>query len=275
MDYRGLRQSIDRDLFIGLFNCEAMKSHPDPDRTRRHKRRLRKRLKPSPGFIPWRKMILGIVLITVGPVLYLRWFTPPTTAFMLRSVVIAAGEGRADYRLRYRWVEWEKISSHARLAVIAAEDQLFPQHRGFDFNAMSQAWERNENSRRLRGGSTISQQVAKNLFLWPGQNYLRKGIEAYFTLLIELLWPKRRILEVYLNIAEFGEGVFGIAAASETFFSKPASALTPAEAALLAAVLPNPIRLHADNPSRYVQARRQWILSQMKRLGGTTYLRDI
>lgn len=254
-----------------------MNDHLDAERTRRGKRRLKRHQRSSsPSILSgWQKVILGIALFTVGPVLYLRWFTPPTTAFMLRSTIIALAEGRLNYQLRYRWVEWRKISPHARLAVIAAEDQLFAQHMGFDFNAISQAWERNKSRSRLRGGSTISQQVAKNLFLWPGQSYLRKALEAYFTLLIELLWPKRRILEIYLNIAEYGDGVFGIATASETFFSKPPLALTPAEAALLAAVLPNPRRLRVDKPSRYVQARRQWILNQMKRLDGPSYLRDL
>jgi monofunctional biosynthetic peptidoglycan transglycosylase len=214
-------------------------------------------------------------LLTVGPVLSLRWLAPPTTAFMLRSTIGALAEDRPNYQLRYRWVAWGQISPHIKLAVVAAEDQLFLEHQGFDFNAILQAWERNKRHRRLRGGSTISQQVAKNLFLWPGRSYFRKGLEAYFTLLIELLWPKRRILETYLNIAEFGDGIFGIAAASEAFFSKPPWALRPTEAALLAAVLPNPIRLRVDKPSGYVQARRQWILRQMSRLGGPAYLQDL
>jgi monofunctional glycosyltransferase len=216
----------------------------------------------------WR-VVLGVVLMTIGAVLYLRWFPPPTTAFMLRSTLIAAREGRTGYRLHYRWLEWERISPHAGLAVIAAEDQGFLEHFGFDFNAITHAWKENKTNGPRRGGSTISQQVAKNLFLWPGKSYLRKGLEAYFTLLIEILWPKRRVLEIYLNIVEFGEGIFGIAAASQSFFGKPPLALTSAEAALLAAVLPNPRQLRVDQPSRYLKARRQWILKQMRQLGGT------
>ena len=177
--------------------------------------------------------------------------------------------GGKSYPIDYRWVPWDRIARHAGLAVIAAEDQNFPTHHGFDLESLQKAIDAHEKGKRLRGASTISQQVAKNVFLWSGRSFVRKGLEAYFTVLVELMWPKRRILEVYLNVAEMGSGVFGVEAASQRFFRKPAAKLTPSEAALLAAVLPNPIRLRAARPSAYVEARRAWILQQMGQLGGT------
>lgn len=191
---------------------------------------------------------------------------------MLRAEGLARWQGQIDARVRYRWVEWEDLSPHLALAVIAAEDQRFLQHAGFDFNALQFAWKYNQGHRRVRGGSTITQQTAKNLFLYPERSYFRKAMEAYFTALLELSWSKRRILEIYSNIAQFGDGVFGAAAASERYFRKSPSELTPSEAALLAAVLPNPRKLKANQPSRFVKARRDWILRQMKQLGGTAYL---
>jgi len=246
----------------------------DAEDRRRHFRRQHKNAPSLHLSLGW-KILLGLVLATVLPVLVLRWVPPPASAFMLRSAALALWEGREDYRLRYRWVNWRGLSPYAKLAVIAAEDQLFLEHSGFDLEAINKALEKNRQGRRLRGASTITQQVAKNLFLWPDRSYLRKGIEAYFTALIELLWPKRRILEVYLNVAEFGDGVYGVAAAGETFFKKSPAALTPAEAALLAAVLPNPTRFRVDRPSAYVQTRQRWILRQMRFLGGTAYLRRV
>src|SRR3990170_3240644 len=154
------------------------------------------------------------------------------------------------------------------LAVIAAEDQNFPFHFGFDFEQIEKAIEQSNRGRRLRGASTITQQVAKNLFLWEGRSFIRKGLEAYFYVLLELFWPKRRILEVYLNIAEFGDGTHGVYAAAKTFFGKHPSELTPSEAALLAAVLPHPKHLHANTPSPYVEERARWIEEQMEQLGG-------
>lgn len=160
-----------------------------------------------------------------------------------------------------------------QLAVIASEDQKFPSHWGFDMESINDAWEARE--RRQRGASTITQQVAKNLFLWRGPSWVRKGIEAYFTILIEALWPKQRVLEVYLNIAEFGRGIYGAEAASRFFYGKSAARLTSADAALLAAVLPNPVRLKVAAPSAYVRARQTWIVAQMAKLGGVGYLRNL
>lgn len=211
------------------------------------------------------RLLALVIILTVGPVLLLRWLEPPTTAFILR-------EPRA---VHYRWVDWEQISPHIKVAVIAAEDQTFPDHYGFDLKSINDALADRERGRRVRGASTLSQQVAKNLFLWPGQSWIRKGLEAYFTVLIETLWPKRRILEMYVNIAEFGNGVFGVGAASEIYFKKPAARLTAPDAALLAAVLPSPKRMKVRSPSRYVRSRQQWILGQMRGLGGVGLLRQI
>lgn len=196
-------------------------------------------------------LALGLPALVVG---CLRQIPPPVTAFMLQS------ETRP---VHYVWVPAELISEHARKAVVAAEDQKFWRHRGFDFEAMQQARLENRTRQRKRGASTLSQQTAKNLFLWPGGGYLRKGIEAYLTVLIEWLWPKDRILEVYLNIAEFGPGIYGVEAAAWRYFDKPASRLTPPEAARLAAVLPSPRRWSVQQPGPYVARRSQWVLRQM------------
>jgi monofunctional biosynthetic peptidoglycan transglycosylase len=169
----------------------------------------------------------------------------------------------------------ERIAPVAALAMVAAEDQRFPAHGGFDFAAIRAAIEQRLRGEPLRGASTISQQVAKNLFLWNRRSWLRKGLEAWFTLWLELLWSKRRILEVYLNIAEMGAGVYGVEAASRRFFGISAQELAPAQAALLAAVLPNPRRLRADAPGDYLRQRQRWILNQMHQLGGPGYLAPV
>lgn len=219
------------------------------------------------------KAVLVWVLITVLTVLVLRWVPPPTSAFMLQYRVRHLFHGRDAPPLRHRWVDWVLISRHAAVAVIASEDQKFPTHWGFDFHSIRQALE--ENSGRPRGASTLTQQVAKNLFLWPGRSLVRKGLEAGFTVLIEALWPKRRILEVYLNVAEFGPGIYGVAAAGEAFFHEEPWQLTRRQAARLAAVLPNPKKLRADRPSPYVKRRTDQILEQMEQLGGTAVLREL
>jgi monofunctional biosynthetic peptidoglycan transglycosylase len=215
--------------------------------------------------------IVGSVLA----VLSLRWINPPFTAFMAEAQIAAWTSRDSNYVFRNSWVDLDRISPNLPLAVVASEDQKFPEHWGFDVAAIEKAYALNQHSHKVRGASTISQQVAKNLFLWSGRSYFRKGLEAYFTLLIESLWPKRRILEVYLNIAEFGYGTYGAEAAAQRFFHKPAARLTRGDSAVLAAVLPNPERLLAAAPSRYVQQRREWILGQMQALGGTEMLGDI
>lgn len=214
-------------------------------------------------FLLW--SVLSWIVLSCALVLSFRWIDPPTSAFMLRE----------DEPIRHRWVDWDRISSHAKVAAIAAEDQRFPEHRGFDLESINDALEDMERGRRVRGASTITQQVAKNLFLWPGQSWVRKGLEAYFTVLIELFWPKSRILEVYLNIAEFGRGIYGIGAASDAFFHRSPARLSAAEAALLAAVLPSPKRMRVNAPSRYVRSRQNWIMDQMRALGGTSLLRRL
>ena len=175
----------------------------------------------------------------------------------------------------YRWQPYGQISPNMPLAAIAAEDQRFPTHNGFDVEAINAALRDAENGASLRGGSTITQQVAKNLFLWPGRSFVRKGIEAWLTILIELAWNKQRILEMYLNIAQFGDRTFGVEAASQQFFQISAQDLTAEESALLAAVLPGPELYSVDAPSWEVLDRQGWILTQMDQLGGTAYLQQL
>ena len=216
----------------------------------------------------------AMVVLSVLLVFVLRFVPPPTSAFMLGRAIDAATSGERDFRLSWRWTPIANVSAHLPIALVAAEDQKFPSHRGFDVEAIQDAMADADDGARLRGASTISQQVAKNLFLWSGRSFVRKGLEAYFTVLIEMLWPKRRIIEVYLNIAEFGDGIYGAYAASERYFGIAPAALNAYQSALLAAVLPNPRKLHVDRPSAYVQRRAAWIQRQMRQLGGPEYLGD-
>jgi len=218
------------------------------------------------------RALLGVILLTVVPVVLLRWIPPPTSAVMLEKWIGGMGQTKPGRGIHYRWTRWNAISAPMSLAVVAAEDKKFPQHWGFDFHSIVDAVEEQGVKGRLRGASTITQQVARNLFLWQGRSYVRKTLEAYFTVLLEVFWPKRRILEVYLNIAEFGEGIYGVGTAAQTFFSKRPIEIHAAEAALLAAVLPNPVRFHVRNPSAYVRQRASWIEQQMTQLGGPAYL---
>ena len=221
-------------------------------------------------------LAVSLVLLSIGLVIVLRWVNPPTSAF----IVEARWQSWFDkdpqpWQLRQDWRDLTALSPQAAIAVVASEDQKFPTHAGFDLQQIRIAMDEAERGGRVRGASTISQQVAKNLFLWSGQNLLRKGLEAYFTVLIEALWPKQRILEVYLNYAQFGRGIYGVQAASKVFFHHDAATLQPAEAALLAAVLPNPLRLRVDAPSAYVRRRRDEIVAQMQALGGPAWLRGV
>ena len=225
-------------------------------------------VEPEPAFAPQpprrggfvRFMLWTLLLLTVlffvppALVLALRWYPPPTTAFMLQSEVKP---------VKYAWVPAARIPQTLRDGAVAAEDQKFYTHWGFDFMAIAEALEHNEKSRKKRGASTISQQVAKNLFLWPSRSYLRKGLEVTFTLLLELELPKDRILEIYLNIAEFGPGVYGVQAAAQEFFGKDAEELTPLETSRLIAVLPNPRKWSARHPGPFVQTRVDWIMAQI------------
>ncbi|KUJ82947.1 monofunctional biosynthetic peptidoglycan transglycosylase [Microbulbifer flavimaris] len=214
-------------------------------------------------------LLLGAAFATASAVLVLalRWIDPPSSA------VILAWELRNGRQARQQWQPLENISPQLQMAVIAAEDQKFAHHFGFDFASLQKAL--SEDRKRPRGASTITQQTAKNLFLWHGRSYLRKGLEAWFTILMEVLWPKERILEVYLNIAEFGEGVYGAQAAAHQFFGSPARHLRSWQAGRLAAVLPNPKRMSAQYPSHYVRSRAAAINRQVRQLGGSSYLRAL
>ncbi|HET7358742.1 MAG TPA: monofunctional biosynthetic peptidoglycan transglycosylase [Rhodanobacteraceae bacterium] len=237
-------------------------------------------MSPRRGF-RWRRLgrRLGLALaawvaITWLLVLLLRFVPPWTSAFMIERQVSAWVHGEKGFHLRHHWVAWARMDKQIPLAMVAAEDQKFPFHHGFDVASIRSAIDDADEGARLRGASTISQQTAKNLFLWGGRSFVRKGLEAYFTVLIELTWPKQRILEVYANIAELGDGIYGVGAASEAYFHGAPARVTPRQAALLAAVLPNPRRLHADRPSAYVQRRAAWIQRQMAQLGGTAYVTE-
>jgi monofunctional glycosyltransferase len=222
-----------------------------------------------------RQWLLAVLAVSIALVLCLRWVAPPTSAFMIEARMARLMDRNKKSPVRYHWIDMRSISPYLPLAVIAAEDQKFPFHWGFDVGSIKKAMESYDRGHRLRGASTITQQVAKNLFLWPGRSFIRKGLEAYFTVLLETFWPKRRILEVYLNIAQFGDGVFGAKEASVLLLKKSPLQLTRDDAALLAAVLPDPTEYKVTRPSHYVNTRRQWIKEQAVRLGGTAYLKDI
>jgi monofunctional biosynthetic peptidoglycan transglycosylase len=196
-------------------------------------------------------------------IIILRWVDPPITVTQLISWVEGNGLSR-DY------VRYDEMSANMKLAVIASEDQLFPVHNGFDWKSIEKAIKDNnkKKAKRIKGGSTISQQVAKNVFLWQGRNWFRKGLEAYFTFMIELVWGKERILEVYLNVAETGKGIFGVEAAARKYFKKSAKRLSPTEAAMIAACLPNPKKYKVSPPSSYINKRYPWVLTQMNNLRG-------
>lgn len=234
-------------------------------------RRLRKR--QATLLKRLRRLVFLLLLAGVSGsillVLPLRWFDPPYSAVMLQRVLSEGGPQRQQ------WVDIERTGPYMALAVVAAEDQRFPQHRGFDTEEIIAAIEQRLDGGRLRGASTISQQVARNLFLWQGRSFFRKGLEVWFTGLTEALWPKRRILEMYLNFAEMGERIFGVAAASEAYFGVKPDQLSRPQAALIAAVLPNPVVYRVDAPSAHVRKRRDWILLQMKNLGGPAYIKAL
>ena len=212
------------------------------------------------------RLVVAWVGSTAAIVLAMRFVDPPTTAFILQRRIEAQRANEKGFSVRQSWVPLSRISPHVQLAFIAGEDQKFVSHWGFDVQAIEDAMEDHLEGRSSRGASTLSQQVAKNLFLWGGRSWVRKGLEAYFTVLLELFWPKRRILEVHLNVAELGNGIYGVEAAARAFFGKPASALDPQESAALAAVLPNPRVRRVTAPSPRVQERAGWISDQARRL---------
>lgn len=209
------------------------------------------------------KLVLWFIGLTVIWVLIYKFVPVPYTPLM----AIRSFEGDKNHETRHDWVPMEEISPYLQLAVICAEDQTFLSHSGFDREAIEKALENNAKNKKLRGGSTISQQTAKNAFLWPGRTWFRKGLEAYFTLLIETLWSKERILEVYLNSVEMGDGVYGAEAASNYWFHKSAKNLRAENAAAIAAILPSPQKYRANPPGPYVARRTQWIVRQMRYYG--------
>jgi monofunctional glycosyltransferase len=219
--------------------------------------------RPRRRWLRWLwKLPLLLLALSVLQVLALRFIDPPFTAFMAARQFEAWGNGNWNFHVAYDWRDLDAIASSLPVSLVAAEDQNFASHDGFDFKAIDKARENNARGRKVRGASTISQQLAKNLFLWSGRSWMRKGIEAWYTVLIETLWPKSRIIEVYANVAEFGDGIYG-------------ARLSPAESARLAAVLPNPRHYNAARPGPYVQRRAQWIERNVRRIGGTGYLKAL
>ena len=218
--------------------------------------------------------IVGVLLFFLV-LLVFRWAPIPTSAFIFNQNTLAEKSPKTYLKASYEWQDWDGIPLHVALAVVAAEDQRFPQHWGIDMVELKKAFAQQGNRKRPRGASTITQQTAKNLFLWNGRSYTRKAIEAGMSVALEITWPKKRILEVYLNIAQFGDAIFGIKAASHRFFDKTPDQLTPEEAALLAAVLPKPAISDVNDPRPALRKRQQWILKQMKQLGGDAYLRKL
>jgi monofunctional glycosyltransferase len=213
-------------------------------------------------FYKIRKVLIIAFVAHLIYIVLLKWVDPPITLTQIGSIVDGHGLHR-DY------VSMKEISPNARLAVIASEDQLFPDHAGFDVKSIEMVIrQRSKNPGKVRGASTISQQVAKNVFLWQGRSWIRKGVEAYFTFMIEKVWGKERILEVYLNVAEMGTGIFGVEAASRHYFNKSAGNISRKEAAMIAACLPNPKKYIVKPASKYINQRYPWILAQMHNLEG-------
>jgi len=210
----------------------------------------------------WRflkRLLLILLIAQFFYIIILKWIDPPVTITQLAGLLTGHG-------LKRDYVSKKQMSPNAKLAVIASEDQLFPDHNGFDFKSIEKAMKHNQKSKSLHGASTISQQTAKNVFLWQGRSWLRKALEVYFTFMIEKVWGKKRILEVYMNVAEMGDGIFGIEKAAQQYFSKSAASLSRQESAMIAACLPSPRRYSVKPVSRYVSIRSGWILRQMNNL---------
>ena len=216
------------------------------------------------------KLLQWIVLLFFGSTIFFvvlyRFVPVPLTPLMIIRCAQQVSRGE-KIRLKHHWVPLEEMSKYLPVAVMASEDQRFLQHHGFDVVEIQKAIEERQSGKRLRGGSTISQQTAKNVFLWPRSSWVRKGFEAYFTVLIELCWSKERIMEVYLNSIEMGDGIYGAEAVAQQHFSRPAKKLSPANCALVAATLPNPLKYSSKNPSRHVLKRQTAIMRQMKHIG--------
>lgn len=219
-----------------------------------------------------KRIFLYLFIAQLIYIVALKWINPPFTISMIMSRISLMGSPHPFHK---KWVSWKKISNPAKLSVIAGEDQLFAEHNGFDMKSIEKAWKHNQQGRRIRGASTISQQTAKNVFLWQGRSWIRKGLEAYFTFMIEKIWGKKRILEVYLNVAQMGEGIYGIEAAAEQYYGEQAVSLTTPEAAMIAACLPNPVVYRVKSPSRYILSRQRWIMLQMNNLQGDKFIQKI
>ena len=216
------------------------------------------------------KIIIWFFVITIVLVVVFKWVPVPLTPLMVIRSVQQKGNGQ-DFIWKHDWEPIDNISKNLQLAVISSEDQNFLNHQGFDFEAIEKAIEHNKKGKRMRGASTISQQTAKNVFLWPHRSWIRKGLETYFTFLIELIWSKERIMEVYLNSIEMGDGIYGAEAASQFWFKKPAIKLNRNEAAAIAAILPNPLKYRANPATNYIQGRKNWIVRQMGFFGPLLY----
>ena len=216
----------------------------------------------------WIKFLLvGFFALSILSAIIFRFVPIPVTPLMLIRSIEQATDAEKEFKMKKDWVSLEEISKFGQLAVVCAEDQKYLDHFGFDLESIKKVIDNKNNNKRIRGASTISQQTAKNVFLWPGRSWIRKGLEVYFTLLIETFWSKKRILEVYLNIAEMGEGIYGIQAASQEYFKKDAKNLNKSEAALIASILPNPRKYSARSPSSYTRGRQRWIMRQMSYWG--------
>lgn len=212
------------------------------------------------------QLLRYVLILVLGLVLLFAFVPVPYTGMMLERQLTAWWQGKSNYQVRHQWLALEHISPHVLQAAVASEDQKFLEHSGFDMQAIEKALVYNSKGRKIRGASTISQQTAKNVFLWSGRSWLRKGLETGFTLLIEAAWGKPRILEVYLNSIEFGPGVYGVEAAAQRYFGTTAAKLTRQQAALLVTVLPNPHRFLLQRPSPYMYKRQQWVLKQMRQI---------
>ncbi len=212
------------------------------------------------------KLLVGFLIISIASVILFKWVPVPITPLMLIRCVEQKSDGKS-LTLKHNWVSLDKISPKLQLAVVCSEDQNYLKHFGFDWGAIQKAIKANEEGKKLRGGSTISQQTAKNVFLWSSRSYLRKGLEAYFTLLIEIFWSKERIMEVYLNSIEMGNGVYGAEAAAQFWFKKTALKLNKDESAAITAILPNPLKYVANPPSAYIAKRKVWVKQQMSYWG--------
>jgi monofunctional biosynthetic peptidoglycan transglycosylase len=212
------------------------------------------------------KVFLWFLMVTVLWVLFYRFVNPPITLLMIQRNIERSSDDKPG-KMEKKWVDFDEMSDNMKRAAVSAEDQLFLKHIGFDVKAIEKAFATNKKGKKIKGGSTISQQTAKNVFLWPGRSWIRKGFEAYFTLLIEIFWSKERILEVYLNVIEMGDGIYGAEAASQAYYGKSCAKLSRAQAALIASCFPNPRRWSPKNATPYIRHRQYLIMKNMKRLG--------